>query len=144
MKNLGPKTTQAKGFTLIELLTVMVIIGLLAGILIPSFARARFSAGLSACQGNLKGIGTATRLYANDSAQQFPSSLTVLTQPNSSGRPYMGSMPSCPSNSASYSGCYTTDTVSLFTAYCPGIHYKVMTGVSQGYPQFQTVNIVTQ
>lgn len=43
------------GFTLIELLVVVAIIGLLAGILLPS---------LAACAANLKQIGTAIRGYA--------------------------------------------------------------------------------
>lgn len=136
------KTRRPYGFTLIELLTVMVIIGLLAGILIPSFARARFSANLSACQGNLKSLGTAVRMYCNDN-QQYPSTISVLTAPNSSGRPYIGNIPMCPSNSTSYGNSYTTDLSTVFTLYCPGNHYT--SGMcSQGYPQFQTVNLITQ
>jgi len=55
-----------KGFTLIELLVVIAIIALLAGILFPVFSRARESARGAQCQSNLKQIGAACLMYAQD------------------------------------------------------------------------------
>lgn len=55
-----------KGFTLIELLVVIAIIAILAAILFPVFARARENARKASCQSNLKQIGTALRMYAQD------------------------------------------------------------------------------
>jgi prepilin-type N-terminal cleavage/methylation domain-containing protein/prepilin-type processing-associated H-X9-DG protein len=55
-----------RGFTLIELLVVIAIIAILAAILFPVFARAREKARQSSCQSNLKQIGIAALMYAQD------------------------------------------------------------------------------
>jgi len=54
------------GFTLIELLVVISIIALLLSILMPSLSKARASAQKVRCLGNLKQIGFANLMYAND------------------------------------------------------------------------------
>lgn len=53
-------------FTLIELLTVIAIIAVLAGILLPALNRARGRAHSTACLNNQKQIGTGFLFYAND------------------------------------------------------------------------------
>jgi len=55
-----------RGFTLIELLVVIAIIAILAAILFPVFAQARESARKTQCLSNLKQIGTAWMMYAQD------------------------------------------------------------------------------
>jgi len=56
-----------QGFTLIELLVVIAVIAILAAILFPVFAQAREKARQATCFSNLKQIGTAMMMYAQDS-----------------------------------------------------------------------------
>src|SRR6266536_2206230 len=60
------------GFTLIELLVVIAIIAILAAILFPVFARARESARRISCASNLKQLGVAVQMYAQDFDEVLP------------------------------------------------------------------------
>ena len=66
----GARTASA--FSLVELLTVIFIISILIGILIPSLGAARSAAKKTKTSSDLKSIGVALDLFRNDNERDFP------------------------------------------------------------------------
>jgi prepilin-type N-terminal cleavage/methylation domain-containing protein/prepilin-type processing-associated H-X9-DG protein len=62
----GTNMEKKRGFTLIELLVVISVIAVLMAILMPSLNKAKEAGKRSACEGNLKNLGYAWYMYADD------------------------------------------------------------------------------
>ena len=77
-RKFGFTPRQGVAFTLIELLVVIAIIAILAAILFPVFAQAREKARAISCISNLKQLGTATMMYAQDFDETYPLKEYVL------------------------------------------------------------------
>lgn len=95
------KTTQAKvglgGFTLVEIMVVVAIVGLLAGIAIPNYVRARADSQATCCINNLRQIDTAAQQVAIELNKHvgdtisYPTDITPFIKLNANNQ-----IPPCP------------------------------------------------
>jgi prepilin-type N-terminal cleavage/methylation domain-containing protein/prepilin-type processing-associated H-X9-DG protein len=63
---------KTRAFTLVELLVVIGIIALLVAILLPALQKAKVAAVNTQCRANLRSIGQALTIYANDNKGKYP------------------------------------------------------------------------
>jgi len=71
-----------RGFTIVELLVVIGIIALLIGLLLPALSRARQASRTTECMSNLKQMGTALEMYADDYRGMYPRALPLVDPTN--------------------------------------------------------------
>lgn len=129
---------QPPGFTLIELLVIVAIILALAGIVLGAVPQVLKTARRTVCLSNLKQVGTALQMYADEHNQFLPSPLYTgqgFTYSSASGNslakalaPYL-SLPEP-----------TSDPRNVEVLQCPG--YSASVHASDGKP-YSVVNSIT-
>ena len=67
----GHHPHRRRGFTLIELLVVIAIIAILAGMLLPGLAKAKYRGSRIVCVNNIRGQHLAQIMYADDNRGRF-------------------------------------------------------------------------
>lgn len=67
----SPRTHSRSGFTLIELLVVIAIIAILASLLLPALAKAKYKGSRTVCISNIRNQYLAQIMYADDSNGKF-------------------------------------------------------------------------
>jgi prepilin-type N-terminal cleavage/methylation domain-containing protein len=100
------KAFSQKAFTLVEIMIVVAIIGMLAAIAIPNYAKSRETAHKVTCISNLQHIDGAIQLWA---MEQKKDADQVVTYTDISG--YLRNSVSCPSGGTSFADSYTITTV---------------------------------
>ena len=81
------RSCSRSGFTLIELLVVVAIIAVLASLLLPAVARAKRRAQNTVCISQLRQLGAAVRMYADDSDQRMPAAELLPSIPADPTKP---------------------------------------------------------
>jgi prepilin-type N-terminal cleavage/methylation domain-containing protein len=127
MKGTAKKTN---GFTLVEIMIVIAIIGLLAGIALPAFWRARTNANASTCVEQLHQIEQATQDWALECKKGDNSAVEY-----DDIRPFLKGKVICPAGGTSFGDSYQITTVGehpqcrIITS---GEHPHVLPGTSSG------------
>ncbi len=93
---------QKRGFTLVEIMIVVMIIGLLAAMALPGFAKARLTTQSNACISNLRQIESAKDQYAMEVGLQAGDAVPLVGVIS-----HLKAMPACP-----VGGTYALGTVS--------------------------------
>lgn len=144
LQDLEKTTQELNKFGLGRIMTVLVdpdvaIIGVAAAQFVgPAMMKGRSQGQATACQSNLKNIGTALEMYSTDNKGHYPDSLGKLTPG------YLRMLPTCPAaGKDTYTKSYTSATEpDVFTVYCSGHHHRA-SGIPADHPSYSSTRGLT-
>lgn len=114
LRTLRKRVGNEKGFTLVEILIVLVVIGILAAMAIPSLATVTRNAKIQTCKANLRTIAAVAEVYFLDHDNTYPESMDDLV-----GGGYLKKAVTCPLNGGEYELSVEDDE---FVVTCPNGH----------------------
>ncbi len=118
-------------------LMILLTIAILAvTILVPNFLKARAGGKYTECLSNLKNIGMALEMYADENEKNYPTSLTLLTPD------YLHTIPTCPSSwtNRRYIDSYrVSKDFKAYTYYCIGDNHSTV-HLDKNYPQYNSID----
>ncbi len=122
-------------FTLIEILVVIAIIGILAGIMVPSYAKSKAEANLTACEQNLREIAVAANTFlVRHHGSEVRSCIGVEALVDSG---YLQAEPICPAaGKCTYRFyMYDKDTTPYYVIMCLGTNHRGC-GLKAHFPKY--------
>lgn len=103
------RRTRPAGFTLVEIMIVILIIGILLAVALPTWLSARDSSRAKACIENLNHIDSAKNQYImSNSLGTFADETDVVNGPEPLVPTYIRATPLCPGGGTYHTGDYTT------------------------------------
>lgn len=84
----GTAPSRRTAFSLVELLVVISVLGLLAGMLYPALSKARALSRSAACKAGLRAVGSAFRMYLDNSNDVMPNAAALASE-NPEHRPLL-------------------------------------------------------